>query len=136
MNIESIKKIGLYFMGKHAIRKYYNRLKKTTKITNLTKAQKEEIHAYYMDNYGVKVNTKWHEILYSISGVYRVDYMPFDVYGQLIERFSPFAYKKVLDDKVLYDWLLPDVRLPKRLYSSCNYVIYRYLSGGGVKQRC
>ena len=116
MNIESIKKIVLYFMSKHALRKYYNRLKRTNKITNLTQAQKQEIQAYYMDNYSVNVNTKWHEILYSISGVYRVDYMPFD--------------KKVLDDKVLYDWLLPDVKLPNRLYSSCNGVIYRYLSGG------
>lgn len=133
MNLEDIKKIVLYFMRKHSLRKYYNRLKKKIKITKLTKAQKQEIQAYYMDKYGAKVNTKWHEILYSISGVYRVDYMPFDVYVQLLERFSPFAFKKVLDDKVLYDWLLPDVKLPKRLYSSCNYVIYSYLLGVNLR---
>ena len=59
--------------------------------------------------------------------------MPFDVYHHLIESFSPFAFKKVLDDKVLYDWLLPNVRLPNRYYSSCNDVIYKYIDGGKLK---
>ncbi len=129
MKLEDIKKVVLYFMSKNALRKYYNRLKKQTVIKKLTQAQKQEIKDYYRNNYGVKVNTKWHEILYSISGVYRVDYMPFEIYNLLLEKFSPFAFKKVLDDKVLYDWLLPDVRLPKRLFSSCNGVIYSYMGG-------
>lgn len=130
MNIEKIKKWVLCCWGKYTRQKYYRRLRKNTKITKLTSAQKKEIQAYYMENYGVKVGTKWHELLYSISGAYRVNYMPFDVYSQLLERFSPYAFKKVLDDKVLYDWQLPDVKLPTRLFSSCNGVIYRYNGGG------
>lgn len=130
MNIESIKRVVLDLMNKNRLRKYYNRLRKTTTIHKLTACQKREIRDYYYNNFGVKVSTKWHEILYSISGMYRYDYMPFDVYNHLIESFSPFAFKKVLDDKVLYDWLLPDVCLPKRLYSSCNGVIYSYMCGG------
>ncbi|WP_270546612.1 hypothetical protein [Butyricimonas paravirosa] len=114
MNIERIKKIVLSLMAKDSIRKYYNRLKKTTKIKKLTSTQKFEIQKYYQDNYGVKVNTKWHEILYSISGIFRVDYMLFGVYHHLIGSFFSFAFKKVLDDKVLYDWLLPNVQLPNR----------------------
>lgn len=120
-------------MNKNALRKYYNRLRKRTSIKKLTKVQKQEILSYYKNTYGVRVDTKWHEILYSVSGVFRVDYMPFDVYNRLIEHFSPFAYKKVLDDKVLYDWLLPNVQLPKRLYSCCNGVTYRYFQNGGGK---
>lgn len=134
MNIESIKKVVLKLMNKNRLRKYYNRLRKTTTIYKLTASQKQEIHDYYYNKFGVKVSTKWHEILYSISGIYRYDYMPFDVYNHLIESFSPFAFKKVLDDKVLYDWLLPDVRLPKRLYSSCNGVIYSYMFGEGKQE--
>lgn len=116
-------------MSKYRLHKYYNRLKRTTTINKLTESQKQEIRDYYLKNFGVKVSTKWHEVLYSISGVYRYDYMPFEVYNHLIESFSPFAFKKVLDDKSLYDWLLPDVQLPKRIYSSCNNVIYSYTEG-------
>ena len=132
MNIEYVKKIILSLMAKRSLRRYYSRLRKVIVIKKLTQAQKEEILAYYKKNYGVTVSTKWHEILYSISGVFRVDYMPFEVYNQLLDKFSPFAFKKVLDDKVLYDWLLPDVNLPKRLYSSCNGVVYGYMGGGKI----
>lgn len=130
MSIERVKTIILDFMAKNSLRKYYGRLKKGTVVKKLTRAQKEAILAHYKENYGVNVSTKWHELLYSMSGVFRVDYMPFEVYNQLLDKFSPFAFKKVLDDKVLYDWLLPEVNLPKRLFSSCNGVVYGYQGGG------
>lgn len=89
-------------MSKFRLHKYYNRLKRTRSIHKLTASQKQEIRDYSLKNFGVKVSAKWHEILYSISGVYRYDYMTFDVYNHLIESCLLSRQEKI--NKVLYKY--------------------------------
>ena len=56
--------------------------------------------------------------------------MPFTVYCDLLEMLSPYMFRKVLDDKVLYDLLLPNIRLPQRIASCCEGVAYSYSEEG------
>ena len=135
MNIEKIKSTVNDVMLKINLQKLYKTTKRAVPCyKKLTKTQKLEIKEYYKTKYGLDVTTKWHELLYSLTGVYRVNYMPFDVYHIMNNTLSPYRYKRVLDDKVLYDWQLSNCRLPKRLFSACNGCFYYYL--GGVKTEC
>lgn len=130
MNLEKVKKAVLFVLNAYLIEKTYRRYKKTTTIRKLSSGQKKEIKQYYMDNFGMKVNPKYHELLFSMCGVYKKEYMPFTVYSDMLEKLSPFNLRKVIDDKVLYDWLLPDVQLPQRIASCCYGVNYVYCADG------
>lgn len=136
MNLETIKVAFLRVLTICAREKTYRTYKKRTTIKKLTKAQKKEIKEYYKTNFGINVTTKYHELISSMCGVYKKEYMPFSVYGDLLESLSPYKFKKVIDDKVLYDWLLPDIRLPERVVSCCEGVIYAYSADRSKKEIC
>jgi hypothetical protein len=122
MNIESLKAPILKVYNAHQISQSYKRYAARTEIKKLSVQQKKEAEEYYQDEFGIKINPRFHEILYSMCGVFKKEFMPIEVYNDLIRTLSPWKYKKILDDKVLYDWLLPNVQLPQRLISCCNGV--------------
>lgn len=134
MNFENIKKFILSIYNAYYREKAYQRYRKNVKILNLSNAQKKEIKSYYKDNYGVSVTTKFHQLLYSISGVYKKEFMPLDVIAHVEETLSPFKYAKVLDDKAMYDWSFPGILFPERIAISCNGVPYCRDINGTVKE--
>lgn len=128
MNTELIKSVLLKIYGKYRLAQTYRRYKSSVIIKKLTKKQKRAAKEYYQKEFGIRISTKYHELIYSKCGVFKPEFMPFDSYSRLIEKFSPFCYKKVLDDKVLYDWFLSNVRIPERVLSCCNGVYYKKLN--------
>lgn len=130
MNVLRIKDLLLLIYGKYRLAQVYNKYKSTVTIKKLTKEQQKAAKDYYLNEFGVKIDTKYHELIYSICDVFKPEYMPFDIYNQLIERLSPYRFKKVLDDKALYHWILPGVNTPERVLFCCNGVYYKPEKGG------
>lgn len=65
-------------------------------------------------------------------GVFREDFLPVEVYDKVIETLYPYRFKKVLDDKVLYDHLLAGSRLPVYAVGTINFsriLLKRTLTG-------
>lgn len=136
MDLATIKKIVLHVLSKYNVEKTYKRYKKNITIKKLTKEQKKEIKDYYKENFGINVTTKYHELIYSICGVYKKEYMPFPVYYDLLDSLSPYDFRKVIDDKALYEWLFPNIRLPKRIVTCCEGVTYAYSEDGIKREVC
>ena len=134
MNAGKIKNIILAVDNAFQRNKVYFNYKKNISIKKLTRVQKKEIKKYYKENFGINVTTREHELIYSICGVYKKEFMPFAVYGKLLETLSPYSYKKILDDKAIYDWLFPDIKFPERIISCCNGVAYCYDSNNRRKE--
>ena len=132
MNIGSIKDELLAIYNIYNREKNYRIWKKNVKIKKLTKEQKKEIKCYYKDNFGISVTTKFHELLYSICGVFRKEYMPLEVISDVENILSPFKYAKVMDDKAMYDWTFPGIQFPERVAICCNGVTYRVSSEGDL----
>ena len=130
MNIERVKSLVLGLYGKYRLSKYYDRCTSKVNLKKLSKEQIAEARAYYKNEFGVDIDTKYHELLYSICGIFRPEFMPFDTYGLLLEKLSPYKYKKILDDKSLYNWILPNVKTPERVVFACNSVYYLCQNGG------
>jgi hypothetical protein len=105
--------------GKYNTRKSLNKLfelyTKNITLRKLSTDQEKSIQEYYKSILGRKVDTKWHQLLYTITGEFTVRYLPFEVYHEILSLLSPWKYKKVLDDKNLYRQLLNEFNLPKRL---------------------
>lgn len=80
----------------------YKRYSSRVQLKELTSEQKAQIQNYYLSVIGREVDTRWHRLLYSITGTFTPRYMPFDVYHEMLEKLSPWKYIKVLDDKNLY----------------------------------
>ncbi len=84
-------------------------------LLNLTNEQESEIQKYYYEVLGRKVSTRWHRLLYSITGTFTPRYMPFEVYHEMLEKLSPWKYIKVLDDKNLYRQFFSGFNIPQRV---------------------
>lgn len=111
--------------SRRSLDKYYKRILRGGVVVNkLSKEQKKEIQDYYHSVIGRNVNTKWHELIYSMSGVFNKRYMPFEIYNDVIFSMSPWYLQKVLDDKNTYRYLLKDFHLPER-FLECSYGVYR-----------
>lgn len=134
MNLESMKSLILKVINKYNREKTYLKYKKNVKIQKLSKQQKKEIKTYYKDNYGISVNPKFHQLLYSISGVYKKEFMPLNVTAYVEEKLSPFKYAKILDDKAMYDWWFPGIKFPERIGFCCNGVFYAPNNDGVMRQ--
>lgn len=134
MDLQKIKKFVLVIFNALSIEKYYWKCRKKTTIKKLSVAQKKEIKKYYWDNLGIKVTTRYHELISSMCGVYHKEYMPFTVYTSMLEKLSPFSFRKIIDDKVLYDWLLPNIRMPERIAACCEGVNYLYYADGTKRE--
>lgn len=93
----------------------YKRYVSKTKMRSLSTEQKKAIQDYYLPILGYKVSTRWHQLLYSITGTFTPTYLPFEEYHKLINCLSPWKYIKILDDKNLYRQMLNGFNIPKRL---------------------
>lgn len=102
----------------------------------LTKEQKAEIRWYWKARTGKKVDTRWHQLLYSMTGELNIRYLPFDLYPDIIANWIPsYRVKDFFDDKNLYRYLLKDFNIPQRQVECCNGVYYLPQIDGAEKSR-
>ena len=112
----------ILFGGKQ---KYWNYLRGGIKLRPLSKEQKREIKKYWKVRTGKDVDTRWHQLLYSMNGVLNVRYLPFDIYPDIIANWIPsYRVKNFFDDKNLYRYLFKDFNIPTRHVECCNGVYY------------
>lgn len=106
-------------------RKFWKHISGGEDLQPLTKEQKAEIKQYWKERTGKNVDTRWHQLLFSMTGVYNVRYLPFEIYSDVIANWIPsFKIKAFFDDKNLYRYLFKDFNLPLRHVECCNGVYY------------
>lgn len=64
---------------KKALEAIWKDVAKHCSIKQLSSNQKKQIQEYWKPLTGKNVSTKWHQLLYSISGVFKPEYEPFEV---------------------------------------------------------
>lgn len=108
--------------------RYYDRLwitySKDIVLRPLSAKQKSEIKTYWREISGQNVSTRWHQLLYSLTGKFSVEYMPFEIYSKFLQILSPRDARRAFDDKNLYRYLLKDFHIPHRVAECCNGVYF------------
>lgn len=105
--------------------KQFYKLSKDIEIKHLTKAQKQEIKDYYKSMLGVSVTTKWHELAYSLTGIYDKRILPNDLYvGYIQQALIDYRIKIAYDDKNLFPRLLPFANIPHKIVQCSNGLFY------------
>lgn len=100
--------------------KYYV---KGLEIKTLTKEQKCAIQNYWKPLIGTKVSTRWHQLIFSISGDFKPEYEPFEVAMRVQNKLSPSSVQRAFDDKSLYHQLLVGFNFPIRV-ALCSRGVY------------
>lgn len=128
--MDLVGKIVPYLKGKRAdyfTKKSLDKIWKDTsnscKLKKLSKSQISDIQKYWYDRTGKKVLTKWHQLLYSLTGEFKVEYEPFEVCIEVQQYLSPALQQYIFDDKGLYRSLLNGYNIPTRV-AECNNGIY------------
>lgn len=87
----------------------------------LTRKRKNEIKSYFK-KFGITVNTRWHEILYSINGTDSNYYLSEYLFFWVIEpHFNDAKMLRAYGDKNLYSRIFPQIVQPK--------TVIRFISG-------
>lgn len=81
-------------------------------IKQLSSSQERQIQEYWKPLTGKTVSTKWHQLLYSISGVFKPEYEPFEVCMYVQNTLSSSKLQRYFDDKGLYRQLLQGFLYP------------------------
>ena len=105
------------------INKYLNGKKRI----KLTKEQSESIQQYWKPIVGHRVTEKWHELLYTLSGVFKPSYLPWDLYVKIIahnNNTGSYSIMSFLDDKCMYRKILNGFNLPERIAECSQGVCY------------
>lgn len=97
----------------------------SNKLLQLTSTQREDAISYWQKRAGLKVDLRWHQLLYSLTGIYTPRYMPFDVYEKIIaSQMPPRSVSSYFDDKNLYRHFLHDFTIPQRVVECYNGIFY------------
>lgn len=76
-----------YRRGKAQVKEVKKLISSCRDYHYLTTGQKKEIQEFYLENYGKKIKTLWHEYCYSMNGIYSVEYVPHDLFFNKISYF-------------------------------------------------
>ena len=101
----------------------WNEYSKDIKIKELTLEQKLAIQSYWKPLVGKKVSTRWYQLIFSISGDFKSEYVPFEVAMKVQRTLSPGFNQKAFDDKSLYNQLLVGFNIPIRV-ALCSRGVY------------
>ena len=77
-------------INRFSIYKWWRYYSKGVTLKQLTKEQKKQIQDYYRPLTGKEVDVKWHALLYSLTGVFNVKYLPFDLFHKIAYSLSPW----------------------------------------------
>lgn len=115
------KQVSIHSFVSELTRKYH----KLHVRRELTRAQKQEIQAYYKQLTGHRVPLIWHKFLYSRTNIYSKQYIPLSLYRtELIGRMNQFWMMEAYADKNISDLLFPDVTQPKIFVKNMNGYFY------------
>jgi len=124
------KQVSIHSFVSELTRKYH----KLHVRRELTRAQKQEIQAYYKKLTGHRVPLIWHKFLYSRTNVYSKQYIPLSLYRtELIGRMNQFWMMEAYADKNISDLLFPDVTQPKIFIKNMNG--YFYADGKAITRK-
>lgn len=115
--------VGKNLSTRLSIYKWWRYYSKGVKIKKLSKEQKRQIQDYYKPLVGREIDTRWHALLYTLTGVFNVKYLPFDLFHKVAYTLSPWEYHKILDDKNMYRHFFHGFNLPERLVE-CSCGVY------------
>lgn len=111
--------------AKRVANRQFKKISRGLKIKRLSNEQKKEIRAYFREKFGIKVSTKWHELAYTISGIYDKRLLPNDFYiGYVQPALVDYRIKIAYDDKNFYSRLFPWANLPQKKIQCCNGLYY------------
>lgn len=99
----------------------------------LTKAQKKEVQAFYLDMIGKKVPLYCHEYFYSRTGYFTKEYVPNNVYHcELVPRANVHRLQSAFGDKNMCDLLFPGENVVHSFLKNMNG--YFYFEGRPVSE--
>lgn len=89
-----------------------------------TKDQKREFSNFWIQNYGLKINNKYHRFIESITGTYNHMYMPDNLFHSKIEySANDFYVRRVLGDKNIMNNFyknIENINVPKSVVSNTS----------------
>ncbi len=109
----------LNVMNRKRLGNLYKNYTKELELKPLSKQQEQEIVEYWFNLTGKKVPTRWHQLLYSLTGLYQKEWMPFEICREIQLKLSPLDKQVYFDDKNFYRYFLKDFNLSKR-YVECS----------------
>lgn len=106
----------------------------------LSKAQLNDINAFYTRLTGHKVPTYWHQYFTARNGNFSVNYLPTSFYHkELIYRLNNYRFRHAYVDKGIYDIYFPDVNRPMTIVKNMNgyfYDSHAAISENEALERC
>lgn len=101
-------------------------LKKNGLYVPLSGSQKKEIDDYYQTHLGHKIDYRWHEYYYSLSGHFSPQYIPWNiVYRDILDSLNVREMERAYLDKAYFGRLFPDILQPLCYLRNVNGVFYQ-----------
>ena len=99
-------------------------------IKQLSSSQISRIQEYWSPLTGGNVDTRMHQMMLSLTGVFDTKFEPFDVCKKVQDKSMTKRAMQFFDDKNLYRSLLHGFNIPKRVAECCNGIYYLPELGG------
>lgn len=120
--IQRFREMMFENQSKQALKLIWTDFSKKCELKKLTPEQITQIQDYWEPLVGKKVSTKWHQLIFSITGVFNPKYEPFEVCMKVQNTLSPIRSQWHFDDKGLYRQLLTGFNIPIRVAECVNGV--------------
>ena len=108
--------------------KNINRKQKLVEKVTLSIEQEKEIQELFLNNYGKKIDTRWHRLYQSYTGNYDKKYFPEIIFStELQPLLCDRTVAKQLADKSMVELLYRDIKdlyIPKTIVLNCSGVWY------------
>ena len=122
--LDKYRTIADSYSSERITRKICSDVAKQCELKKLTKKQEEEIQGYWKPLVHKRVDTRMHEVMLSLTGVFRPEFEPFEICREVQQRSMTFGAMRFFDDKNLYRSLLNGFNIPARVAEYNNGVCY------------
>lgn len=134
MNIKELIARSFRYMkqcrARQATDRNFKKISAHVTLKKLTKEQEAEAKIYWKEMLGVNINTKWHQLAYTITGVFDKRLIPDDIYiGYIQPALINYRMKIAYDDKNLFPKLLPFAKHPNKIVQCENGLFYNKTEG-------
>ena len=118
---------------KKALQRIWDDTLKYCELKPLSESQVQAIQAEWGGQIKEKISPRWHQLLYSMTGVFTPKYEPFEICTAVQNKFSPIEVQRTFDDKNLYRGLLSSFNIPIRVAECVKGVYYLPETNGMVE---
>jgi len=120
-----LHKYSVYQKNKNHFISRSKKIVKDSKCKALSNSQKKEIKTYYA-RFGFKnINTNWHQYYTHVSGRFHKEYIPVELYLNVIEpQLNMLTKPEILTDKNLLDKLFNSIEQPETIVKNINGVFF------------